>query len=143
MSRAGVRATLFSELRNFTTGRGIPVAVENRIFTPSRLPYLMATLMISSEQAAELGLNADEQIDGIFQISIVCDSNAGTQQADALSDAIKTHFARRTLHGENCTIKVRRVMTRLGVSSDKTYMLPLDVEFRAYANINTEEEHYA
>ncbi len=131
MSRAAIRQTLECALREFSTARGLDVAVENRIFVPIRTPYLQAHLLLSDEGAAALGADAPEKSVGILQITIVTAADIAARQADELAAAIKAHFMRRHLHGPGAHIAIIRVRSAKGVSYAKTYTLPVSIEFRA------------
>lgn len=136
MSRAVIRRILECSLREFSTAHGLDVAAENRVFAPKRTPYLETSLMISDEGAAALGADAPEKSVGILQVTIVTAANESAHVADELAGALKDHFGRRRLREDGASIVITRVRSVKGVSSAKTYTLPVSVEFRADTDFN-------
>lgn len=127
---------LDSELRAFAVAENISVAAENRVFSATgTMPYLAVSLMVSEEKAAALGAEAAEGIRGIYQITVVTASGIGPQRADGIKDSLARHFGRRRLdNGNGVSITVTRVRGRSGMPETEKYTLPVDVEFRAWAN---------
>ena len=137
MSREPLRALLETELRAFSAPRNLPVAVENRHFTPGDHPWLAAALMVSEERAASLGPDAPQTLVGFMQVDVVTRAGQGPEEADALKDALEAHFARRRLEREGLTVIVSGVSAApSGYVRDGGYILPVDVRFTAYSQFN-------
>lgn len=134
MSREALRALLENELRAFSAPRNLPVAVENRTFAPEARPWLAAVLVVSEEEAAALGRDADQKLVGFMQVDVATRAGEGTAEADALKDALERHFARRRLVGDGLTVIVSRVNAApSGYERNGDYVLPVDVRFTAYS----------
>ena len=136
MSRAALTALLHGALRQAAATLNVPVGAENQIFAGAP-PCLIVHLGVADEKAAALGRDAAEAVRGILYVTVVTAAGQGTEEADALKDALTRHLGRRRLENDLVTLDILSVRSGPGRVEAAAYSLPVEVVFRAWCRSAT------
>lgn len=102
-----IRAALATQLSTMT---GVPdVAWENKAYTPTGVPYLMPIVMWADSEVAEIGLSGSNRESGVYQITCVYPTNAGTGDLNTMLGKLRDRFKRGTkLVYNGITVTIRK-----------------------------------
>jgi hypothetical protein len=135
-------STAFSDIPNLLESKlvalalGLPVVWENLPLVPPATPFLQATTLPAAAQAAGLGVNAQNRVDGVFQVSVWTPAETGRGAGLTYADQIATGFKRGTNLSTGNTRIVTTAVSRAPSFVDDSgwFHTPVSVSFFAYTD---------
>lgn len=140
---ADIHSALVTQLDTLLAGlSGSPQAAWHfTTFSPTQgTPWLDETLMHAQAKTAELGINGQNYLAGIFQVSVHTPLDKGRGFGTVIADQVRTGFLRGsafTYNGTTVRIKASWLGPNLEEQAEEGgigYMTPVSVAWFMYAN---------
>ena len=133
MSDQVVRKLLEQRVNSVSGALASATAFENVAFTPSEgTPWQRVNLLPAQPENPTMGDDFYRAV-GVLQVSLFYPRNAGSAQAYAQGEVLRTAFKRGTMLSEG-TLRVRVIGTPSlgpGIPAGGWYMLPVSVNYQA------------
>ena len=133
MSHKAVRAALETALNTWATDNILPIAWQNRPYTPTvGTKYARAYLLPAETQNPSLG-DTHKRLIGILQVSLYLPQGNGAGDAETLADSLCTAFARgQSYIASGVTVRVLdSPSVHPALDDTGWFVVPVDVRYQA------------
>lgn len=132
MSNTKIRAGFESPLATWAAAQSppIPIAYENKTFTPPTARYIRAFLLPAQTDSVDLQ-GAHRSYRGVFQVSLYMPTGTGAGAAELLVMAICALYPIRIASSGLSIVLTRPMAARPAISDPDRYIVPIDCAYRA------------
>ncbi len=134
MSNNLIRAGFESLIATWAAAQSpaIPVAYENKTFTPPATRYARAFLLPGQTDSQDLQGTHRSYV-GVFQVSLYMPVGTGPGAAETLANAICALYPKQTriVFGGLSIVLTRPMAARAAISDSDRYIVPIDCAYRA------------
>lgn len=128
-----ISGALDTRLNLLSTANSVPVAWENKLFTPANgAVYMRQTLLPNSAEGLTVSNSSDDEHLGIYQVDVMSPIEGGKAVAINLADDIADQFKRGTILTYNgVNVVVRNVSRNGGRRDGSWFIIAVSVSYRS------------
>jgi len=136
MSDSKIRKAFNDIVRGYATSRGMPVELENGIFTPPATGSYLKTQLFPAKTGSNTLAGDHKSYIGVYQVTIVVPAGEGTGHVTAIIDELQTLFPlyQRVAYGSNIAVVMTPVSPMTGIPQGSYFYTPTFFNYRSDTN---------